>query len=84
VMSDLEQLVPTGVQVNSIKPKFEEDRLQFQMEVASQNRARVIELVRRMESSPRFPSAAIVSERNDERGLFVLIQATYSPSARTQ
>lgn len=84
VMSDLEQLVPSGVQVVSIKPKFDDDQLQFDMEVGSQNRARVIELVRRMESSPRFPSATIASEKTDDKGLHAIIQATYSPSARTQ
>jgi type IV pilus assembly protein PilN len=84
VMSDLEQLVPTGVQVVSIKPKFEDDQLQFDMEVGSQNRGRVIELVRRMEGSPRFPRAAIASEKTDDRGLHVIIQATYSPVVRAQ
>lgn len=84
VMSDLEQLVPSGVQVVSIKPVFEDDQLQFEMEVGSQNRARVIDLVRRMETSPRFPRVAIVSEKTDERGLHVMIQATYSPTARAQ
>jgi Tfp pilus assembly protein PilN len=77
VLSDLEQLVPPGVQVMSIKPKLLENQLQVDMEVATDQRPSVIELVRRMESSPLFLSASIVSERNTEHGYVADIQATY-------
>jgi type IV pilus assembly protein PilN len=77
VLSDLEQLVPPGVQIVSIKPKLLEDQLQCEMEVVTNQRPSVIELVRRMETSPLFLSATIVSERNTEHGFVADIQATY-------
>lgn len=79
VMADLEQLMPRGVQVVSIKPQLVNDQLQCTMQVATTHRDRVIELVRRMESSPRFPVAEIRNEKMDERGLVVEIAATYAP-----
>jgi type IV pilus assembly protein PilN len=78
VLSDLEQLVPQGVQVVSIKPKLlENGQLQCEMQVVANQRPNVIELVRRMETSPRFLSATIVSEKNTDKGLVADIQATY-------
>ena len=78
VLSDLEQLVPPGVQVVSIKPKLlENEQLQCEMQVATNQRPSVSELVRRMETSPRFLSATIVSEKNTDKGYVADIQATY-------
>jgi type IV pilus assembly protein PilN len=81
VLSDLEHLVPPGVQIVSIKPKLlENGQLQCEMEVATNQRPSVIELVRRMESSPLFLSATIVSEKNTDKGYTADIQATYARS----
>lgn len=78
VMSDLERLVPTGVQVTSIKPELQGDNLTFDMEVGTTQRDRVIELVRRMEASAQFARADIVSETADDTGLRAVIRASYS------
>jgi type IV pilus assembly protein PilN len=77
VLNDLEGMVPTGVQVTSIKPALDDTRLRFEMDVSSPNRGRIIELVRRMESATQFVNPAIVSEAVDERGMHAVIQATY-------
>jgi type IV pilus assembly protein PilN len=77
VLNDLEGMVPSGMQVTSIKPVLDDSRLRFQMDVASPNRGRVIELVRRMESATQFENPAIVSEAVDDRGMHAVIQATY-------
>ena len=66
VLSDLERLVPSGVQVT--------------MEVSAAERARVLEMVRRMEASPRFPSVGITNESTRDQGrLTIDIQADYAP-----
>lgn len=80
VLSDLEKLVPTGVQVVSIKPVVVGNQIQVTMELSTSDRARVLEMVRRMEASPRFPDVQIQSERSQEEGKLVSqIQALYSP-----
>jgi type IV pilus assembly protein PilN len=81
VMSDLEQIVPNGVQVVSIKPVLtQNNELEASLNVVSPHRDRVIELVRRMEMNPRFPSAEIRSEKTTEKGLLEAeIRATYAP-----
>ena len=80
VLSDLEQLVPPGVQVVSIKPVVVGDHVECTIEVGTANRARVLELVRRMEASPRFPDVQIVTEHSREESKIVIeIQASYAP-----
>ena len=80
VLRDLEQLVPPGVQVVSIKPVVVGDHVECTLEVGTANRARVLELVRRMEASPRFPDVQIVTEHSREEGKIVIeIQASYAP-----
>lgn len=80
VLSDLEQLVPPGVQVVSIKPVVVGDHVECTLEVGTANRARVLELVRRMEASPRFPDVQIVTEHSREESKIVIeIQASYAP-----
>ena len=80
VLNDLERLVPSGVQVVSIKPVVVGNQVQVAMEVETTDRARVLELVRRMEGSPRFPEVQIQNERSPSEGKIVSqIQALYSP-----
>jgi type IV pilus assembly protein PilN len=80
VLSDLEKLVPNGVQVVSIKPVLVDGQVQVAMEVSSTERTRALEMVRRMEASPRFPEVQITTERTTEQGtLNAAIQALYAP-----
>lgn len=80
VLSDLEKLVPNGVQVVSIKPVVVDDQVLVAMQVSAADRTRVLEMVRRMEASPRFPDVGITSESSQQQGkLAVNIQATYAP-----
>lgn len=80
VLSDLERLVPSGVQVVSIKPVVVGDDVKVTMEVSAAERARVLEMVRRMEASPRFPSVGITNESTRDQGrLTIDIQADYAP-----
>jgi type IV pilus assembly protein PilN len=66
VLSDLEQLMPRGVQVVSMTPELAPGgQLRFRMDVESQRRDAVIELVRRMEESPHFKDAQIRAEASD-------------------
>jgi type IV pilus assembly protein PilN len=64
VLSDLESVMPPGVQVVSIKPEINrEGQLLFNLVVAADRREDAIELARRMESSPRFFQPSIKTER---------------------
>jgi type IV pilus assembly protein PilN len=81
VLSDLEKLVPSGVQIVSIKPVVAGSEIQMVMEVSTGDRARVLEMVRRMESSPRFLEVHIQNEHPPAEGKIVSqIQAVYSPA----
>src|SRR3954470_20657727 len=63
VMADLERIMPGQVQVNSIHPALTGDgQLQFTLDVSTDHHESAIELVRHMESSPRFCEATIKSE----------------------
>lgn len=64
VFSDLETLMPTRLQVVSIRPEITEDnRLEVQIVVAGPVRDRAVELVRRLEQSPRFRDPHVRVER---------------------
>jgi hypothetical protein len=64
--SEMEQIVPRGVQVVSMAPELGNDgQLRFKLEVESQRRDAIIELVRRMEQSPHFQQAQIKAEASD-------------------
>lgn len=88
VLMDLEGLMPSGVQVASIKPELDpQQRLQFALVVLSDRRDAVIELIRRMEDSPRFLKPQLRSEtRRDEQGVGARtaaeIVAQYVPDVR--
>jgi type IV pilus assembly protein PilN len=85
VLSDLEKLVPNGVQVVSIKPVVVDNQVLVTMQVSATDRARVLEMVRRMEASPRFPDVGITTESSKQEGrLAIDIQATYAPPVRPQ
>lgn len=64
VMADLEKIMPTQVQVASIRPALTpEGALEFTLTVNTRRRDNAIELVRRMEGSPRFAFADLRTER---------------------
>lgn len=64
VMADLEKIMPAQVQVASIKPTLTpEGALEFTLIVNTRRRDNAIELVRRMEGSPRFAYPQIRAER---------------------
>jgi type IV pilus assembly protein PilN len=87
VLSDLEKIMPAHVQVVSIRPELNADgQLQFTLSVASDKRDDAIELVRRMESSPRFREPQMMSEKskgeNRDSKLGVEIVSGYVPAVR--
>src|SRR5438270_13736453 len=94
VMADLERIVPAQVQVNSIHPTLAEDgQLQFTLDVSTDHHESAIELVRRMETSPRFREATIKSETYKEtasgpqdtgKKIHVQILAVYAPDVRRE
>ena len=87
VLADLEKIMPAHVQVVSIKPELNaEGQLQFNLSVTSERRDDAIELVRRMESSPRYIQPQMVSEKpksdSKDTKLSVEIISGYVPAVR--
>jgi type IV pilus assembly protein PilN len=63
VFADLEKMMPARLHVVSIHPEMTEDnQLQIKLVVAGESSERALDLVRRMEQSPRFRQAAVTSE----------------------
>jgi len=88
VMADLEKIVPAQVQVNSIHPALNADgRLEFTLSVGTDHHESAVELLRHMETSPRFREATIKSEaykeftgqQNTGKKIEVEIVAEYVP-----
>ncbi len=64
VMADLEKIMPAQVKVSAIKPSLSpEGRLEFTLTVITRKRDSGLELVRRMEGSPRFAAPELRNER---------------------
>jgi type IV pilus assembly protein PilN len=89
VMSDLEKLMPPQVKVAAIKPSLTpEGALEFTLTVNTRRRDSGIELVRRMEGSPRFAYPQMRTERSqsdDKSGdteYQLDIWALYQPSVK--
>lgn len=69
VFSDLERIMPPRLHVVSIRPELTLDnQLALRMVVAGESRERALDLVRRMEKSPRFRQPQIVAEAREEQG----------------
>lgn len=85
VFADLEKIVPARVHVLSIKPGLTEDnKFQVEMQVATDSRDRMVELVRRLEESKTFRQAQVRSEssQNTAAGAHTVefsIVALYTP-----
>ncbi|MFB3916558.1 MAG: PilN domain-containing protein [Terriglobales bacterium] len=85
--SDLERLVPNGLHVVALRPGLTpNNELELRMSVATGSRDSAIELVRRLEQSPHFTRAQVLSESltaggsgNPESVAFE-ISAIYIPS----
>lgn len=87
VLSDLETVMPPGVQVVSIKPEINpQGQVQFTLVVAADRREDAIELARRMEASPRFYQPSIRTERTKrdtkDNRLSVEIVSQYVPNLK--
>lgn len=67
VFADMEQIMPPRLHVVSIRPELTPDnQLALRMVVAGESRGRALELVRRMEQSPRFRQPQIVAEAQEQ------------------
>src|SRR5215470_8177851 len=63
VFEDLEKVMPARLHVVSIHPEMgDEQRLKIKLVVAGESRERALELVRRMEESPRFKEPQLNSQ----------------------
>ena len=81
VLADLETVMPSGVQVVSIKPEVTEGEFHFLLTVAADRREDAIKLARNMEASPRFVDPAIVNERTskDSKDNRLKVEIVYVP-----
>lgn len=86
VMADLEKIMPAQVQVASIRPALTpEGALEFTLTVNTRKRDNAIELVRRMEGSPRFAFADLRTEhaqtddKTNQTDYSMEISARYQP-----
>ncbi len=63
VFADLEKMMPPELHVTAIHPEVEKDnQLQIKLSVAGRSRDRALQLVHRMEQSPRFYQPQVVEE----------------------
>jgi type IV pilus assembly protein PilN len=89
VLSDLERIMPGGIQVVGIRPQINDNnQLELRLTVAGQSRDSAIELVRRLEGSQHFRYAEMVNESSQENkgqgpALQFEISAIYVPSWET-
>jgi type IV pilus assembly protein PilN len=82
VLSDLETVMPNGVQVVSIKPEISPDgQFRFTLTVAADRRQDAIELVRHMEDSERFVEPRITTEhtQHDSKDNRLKVDIVYIP-----
>jgi type IV pilus assembly protein PilN len=63
VFTDLERIMPPRLHVVAIRPELTQDnQLELRMVVAGESRERALDLLKKMEQSPRFRQPQIVSE----------------------
>jgi Tfp pilus assembly protein PilN len=69
VFSDLERIMPPRLHVVSIRPELNiENQLELRMVVAGESSERALDLVRRMERSPRFRQPTILAQAAQDAG----------------
>ena len=68
VFSDLEHMMPPELRVTSIHPEMAKDsnQLEIKLNVAGKSRDRALQLIHRMEQSPRFSQPQIKSEQGQQ------------------
>lgn len=89
LFEELERVMPARLHVVSIKPEITPDKqLKIELMVAGDSRDGALELVRKMESSPRFRQTQIVSEEQSDQNskspqdqVQFHISALYAPAA---
>jgi type IV pilus assembly protein PilN len=88
VFADLEKVMPARLHVVSIHPELTEDeQLQIKLTVAGDSRERALDLVKRMEGSPRFRQPVVNSENAQTNSqtpgdnVEFNISALYAPAA---
>jgi len=88
VFEDLEKVMPARLHVVSIHPELTEDgQLKIRLLVAGESRDRALELVRKMEESPRFQQPGITTENTNLNSqvpgdlVEAEISALYKPAA---
>ena len=88
VFADLEKMMPARLHVVSIHPEVTEDnQLQIKLVVAGESPERALDLVRKMEESPRFRQPAVTSQNTQTNAqvpgdnVEFNITALYVPSA---
>jgi type IV pilus assembly protein PilN len=88
VFADLEKMMPARLHVVSIHPEVTEDnQLQIKLVVAGESPERALDLVRKMEQSPRFRQPAVTSQNTQTNAqvpgdnVEFNITALYVPSA---
>jgi type IV pilus assembly protein PilN len=68
VFTELERIMPPRLHVVSIRPELTPDnQLALRMVVAGESRERALDLVRHMETSPRFRQPQIVAEATEQQ-----------------
>ncbi len=79
VFSDLEGMVPARLQVNSIAPQVnDQGQLQVLLTVSAPSHEPAIELLRRIEASPHFSNAQVLSEGTRQESNVTVVQTEIS------
>lgn len=83
VFEDLEQVMPQGLHVVSLRPELnEQNQMQLDMRVAGDTRGAAVELVHRMEGSKHFERAQLVQETQEaDRGIVASVISIYIPDS---
>ncbi len=88
LFNDLQRIMPGRAYVVSVKPEVTQDnRVKLTLRVAAEQHANAIDLVKRMESSPRFKQPEITAEsaekdtRTGASTINLEIQTFYTPAA---
>jgi type IV pilus assembly protein PilN len=69
VLTDLERILPPGIHIVSIAPDINDDgQLELHVAAAGPSRERAIELISKMENSPRFSNAMLRNDQTDQGG----------------
>lgn len=86
VFEDLELVMPPSLHVVSLKPELnEQNQLELEMKVATDNRAGAVELVHRMEGSKHFQGAQLTQEGSESGiGVVATIVAIYVPDSSSR